>query len=58
MCNLYNLTTNQQAIRDVARAMTDSLGNLKPSLDVYPDRPAPVVRKTATVCACPRNASE
>nr|WP_103175049.1 SOS response-associated peptidase [Paracoccus sp. SY] len=47
MCNLYNLTTNQQAIRDLARAMTDSLGNLEPSLDVYPDRPAPVVRNTA-----------
>lgn len=26
--------------------MTDSLGNLEPSLDVYPDRPAPVVRNT------------
>ena len=47
ICNLYSLTTNQQAIRDVARAMTDSLGNLEPSLDVYPDRPAPVVRNTA-----------
>ena len=47
MCNLYNLTTNQQAIRDLARVMTDSLGNLGPSLDVYPDRLAPVVRNTA-----------
>lgn len=47
MCNLYNLTTNQQAIRDLAQAMQDSLGNLEPSLDVYPDRPAPVVRNTA-----------
>lgn len=47
MCNLYNLTTNQQAIRDLARVMQDSLGNLEPSLDVYPDRPAPVVRNTA-----------
>jgi putative SOS response-associated peptidase YedK len=47
MCNLYNLTTNQQAIRDLARVMTDSLGNLEPSLDVYPDRLAPVVRNTA-----------
>jgi putative SOS response-associated peptidase YedK len=46
MCNLYNLTTNQQAIRDVARVMEDSLGNLEPSLDIYPDRPAPVVRNT------------
>lgn len=46
MCNLYNLTTNQQAIRDLAGVMQDSLGNLEPSLDVYPDRPAPVVRNT------------
>ena len=47
ICNLYNLTTNQQAIRDITGAMSDSLGNLEPSLDVYPDRPAPVVRNTA-----------
>ena len=47
MCNLYNLTTNQQAIRDLARVMQDSLGNLEPDLDVYLDRPAPVVRNTA-----------
>lgn len=44
MCNLYNLTTNQQAIRDFVAITQDSLGNLEPSLDVYPDRPAPVVR--------------
>lgn len=42
MCNLYNLTTNQQAIRDLVEITHDSLGNLEPSLDVYPDRPAPV----------------
>lgn len=47
MCNLYSLTTNQQAIRDLAQVMQDTLGNLEPSLDVYPDRPAPVVRNTA-----------
>ncbi|MFC0199669.1 SOS response-associated peptidase [Paracoccus rhizosphaerae] len=47
MCNLYNLTTNQQAIRDLAQVMNDSLGNLEPSIDVYPDRAAPVVRNTA-----------
>ena len=46
MCNLYSLTTNQQAIRDIAGAMRDSLGNLEPALDIYPDRPAPVVRNT------------
>ncbi|MBO9454627.1 SOS response-associated peptidase family protein [Paracoccus sp. R12_1] len=46
MCNLYNLTSNQQAIRDIVEVMSDSLGNLEPSLDVYPDRPAPVIRNT------------
>lgn len=46
MCNLYNISTNQQAIRDIAGAMQDGLGNLEPALDVYPDRPAPVVRNT------------
>jgi putative SOS response-associated peptidase YedK len=44
LCNLYNLTTNQQAIRDFVAATHDSLGNLEPLIDVYPDRPAPVVR--------------
>ncbi|MFB2553515.1 SOS response-associated peptidase [Ensifer soli] len=47
MCNLYNLTTNQQAIRDVVSITHDSLGNLEPSIDLYPDRPAPVVLNTA-----------
>ncbi len=46
MCNLYNLTTNQQAIRDFVALTNDNIGNLEPSLDVYPDRPAPVVRNT------------
>jgi putative SOS response-associated peptidase YedK len=45
MCNLYNITTNQQAILDFVRA-TDLLGNLEPSLDIYPDYPAPIVRTT------------
>lgn len=44
ICNLYNLQTNQQAIRDLAHVLQDSLGNLEPVLDVYPDHPAPVVR--------------
>ncbi|WP_348632770.1 SOS response-associated peptidase family protein [Rhizobium sp. NXC24] len=46
MCNLYNVTTNQEAIRQFTRAMIDSIGNLEPSLDVYPDRMGPVVRNT------------
>lgn len=44
MCNLYNITTNQQAIRDLVSITHDRIGNLEPSLDVYPDRSAPVVR--------------
>jgi len=44
MCNLYNLTTSQQAIREWSRAMRDVTGNLEPSLNIYPDYPAPIVR--------------
>ena len=43
MCNLYNVSTNQEAIRAITKAM-DRLGNLEPSLDVYPDQMAPIVR--------------
>lgn len=44
MCNRYMMTTNQEAIRQLAGAMEDSVGNLEPMLDLHPDRPAPVVR--------------
>lgn len=44
MCNLYNITTTQQAMLDFTRALRDLAGNLEPSIDVYPDYPAPVVR--------------
>lgn len=44
MCNLYNLTTNQQAIRDFVSITHDLVGNLEPSVDVYPDRFAPIIR--------------
>lgn len=43
MCNLYQLRTNQEAIRDIAGAMQERL-NLQPDVEVYPDRGAPVVR--------------
>ena len=43
MCNLYSITTNQEAIRALTKAI-DRLGNLEPSLTVYPDQMAPVVR--------------
>jgi putative SOS response-associated peptidase YedK len=44
VCNLYNLTTNQQAIRDFVSITNDLVGNLQPSIDVYPDQLAPIVR--------------
>jgi putative SOS response-associated peptidase YedK len=44
MCNLYNVTTTQAAIIAFTRAMRDIAGNLEPSIDVYPDRMAPIVR--------------
>lgn len=44
MCNLYNITTSQDAIREWTRALRDIMGNLEPSIDIYPNTPAPVVR--------------
>ncbi|TIO40394.1 MAG: SOS response-associated peptidase, partial [Mesorhizobium sp.] len=47
MCNLYNITTSQEAIRQWTRALRDISGNLEPSVDIYPNQPAPVVRNAA-----------
>ncbi|TPJ34440.1 SOS response-associated peptidase [Mesorhizobium sp. B2-8-3] len=47
MCNLYNITTSQDAIREWTRALRDILGNLEPSLDVYPNTLGPVVRNAS-----------
>ena len=47
MCNLYNIRSNKAAIRDIARAMRDSVGNLQPLSGIYPDYPAPIVRTAA-----------
>ncbi|BCG94188.1 SOS response-associated peptidase [Mesorhizobium sp. 131-2-1] len=44
MCNLYNVTTSQEAIRQWTGALRDILGNLEPSIDIYPNRPGPIVR--------------
>ena len=44
MCNLYNITTSQQAVLDFTRAMVGNVGNMEPSFDVFPDYPAPIVR--------------
>lgn len=44
MCNLYNVTTNQQAIRDLIEITHFREGNLPPSINVHPDRTGPVIR--------------
>ena len=44
MCNLYAVTSNQEAIREIAGAMRDSTGNLPPLPAVFPDYAAPIVR--------------
>lgn len=44
MCNLYNITTSQEAIRQWTRALRDIAGNLEPSIDIYPNQFGPVVR--------------
>ncbi|MBO9135242.1 SOS response-associated peptidase [Rhizobium sp. B230/85] len=48
MCNLYNLTTNQAAIRDLISITHFRAGNLEPSLNIHPDRPGPIARLDAS----------
>jgi putative SOS response-associated peptidase YedK len=47
MCNLYSITTNQDAIRRLFGALNSRVGNLAPMPGVYPDCPAPIVRYAA-----------
>jgi putative SOS response-associated peptidase YedK len=47
MCNLYNISTNQESIRQITKALIDSVGNLEPELDLYPDQMGPIVRNTS-----------
>jgi putative SOS response-associated peptidase YedK len=44
MCNLYSVTKGQAAIREMARAMLDRIGNLPPQPGIFPDYAAPIVR--------------
>ncbi len=44
MCNLYSITTNQEAIRALFRVMNRYVGNLAPMPGVFPDYTAPAVR--------------
>jgi putative SOS response-associated peptidase YedK len=44
MCNLYSVTTNQEAIRNLFVVADDRAGNLPPLSAVFPDQMAPIVR--------------
>ena len=46
MCNLYSITTNQEAITRLFRQVNRYVGNLAPMPGVFPDYPAPVIRNT------------
>jgi putative SOS response-associated peptidase YedK len=48
MCNLYSMTTNQEAIIRLYRVVNRYIGNLALMSGVFPDYPAPVIRNTAT----------
>ena len=48
MCNLYSITTNQEAIRALFRVVNRYVGNLAPMPGVFPEYPAPVIRNTDT----------
>ena len=47
MCNRYSMTSTQEAMRQLAKAFNDSLGNLPPLPGIYPDYLAPIVRLTS-----------
>lgn len=44
MCNLYSITTDQEATRRLFRVVDQYVGNLPPMPGVFPDYPAPVIR--------------
>jgi putative SOS response-associated peptidase YedK len=46
LCNLYSITSNQEAIRALFRKVNRYVGNLAPMPGVFPDYPAPVIRNT------------
>ena len=50
MCNLYSITTNQEAISRLFRKINRYVGNLAPMPGVFPDYPAPVIRNASDEC--------
>lgn len=47
MCNLYRITSNHEAMRQLFGTMADMTNRLDPDVNVYPDRAAPVIRNSA-----------
>jgi putative SOS response-associated peptidase YedK len=47
MCNLYSVVTNREAMRGLAKALSDAIGNFPGLPGVYPDYVAPIVRLDA-----------
>ncbi len=47
MCNLYSVTTNRDALRQISKAMSDGIGNMPELPGIYPDYVAPIVRLDA-----------
>lgn len=48
MCNLYGMTTNQEAIRHLFGVERDLTGNLPPMPGIFPDYSAPIIRRAGT----------
>lgn len=46
LCNLYSITKNQAAIRELFKVGRDTSGNLPPLPAIFRDQMAPVVRDT------------
>jgi putative SOS response-associated peptidase YedK len=46
MCNLYSITTNQEAISRLFRVVDRYVCNLGPMPGVFPDYPAPMIRNS------------
>lgn len=46
MCNLYSMTSNQDAIRQLTQYFRSSIGNLKPSPAIFANGFGPVIRAT------------
>ncbi len=44
MCNLYSVTTSQEAMRRLFRIAHDRTGNLPPLPGIFPDGVAPIIR--------------